>query len=55
MKIKITLFLVSLLAMPVMADDIDEVVPGDTARVYDIDELSWYPNRKNILCCASSL
>jgi outer membrane receptor protein involved in Fe transport len=39
MKIKITLFLVSLLAMPVMADDIDEVVPGDTARVYDIDEI----------------
>lgn len=39
MKIKITLFLVSLLAMPVMADDIDDVVPGDTARVYDIDEI----------------
>ena len=39
MKIKITFFLVSLLAMPVMADDIDGVVPGDTARVYDIDEI----------------
>ncbi len=39
MKIKITFFWVSLLAMPVMADDIDGVVPGDTARVYDIDEI----------------
>ena len=39
MKIKITFFWVSLLAMPVMADAIDGVVPGDTARVYDIDEI----------------
>lgn len=39
MRRKLITFLSFLLAIPVLADDIDGVVPGDTARVYDIDEI----------------
>ena len=39
MRRKLITFLSFLLAVPVLADDIDGVVPGDTARVYDIDEI----------------
>ena len=40
MKRKLTLLLATLMmAMPMMAGDIDGDTPGDTARVYDIDEI----------------
>ena len=39
MKKTLIMLLATVLAMPVMADDIDGGVPGDTARVYDIDEI----------------
>ena len=40
MKRKLTLLLATLMmALPMMAGDIDGDTPGDTARVYDIDEI----------------
>lgn len=39
MKRTLTAVFAVLLTMPILADNIDGVAPGDTARVYDIDEI----------------